>query len=516
MTSRTVASLETSLATALICCTTTSCVMVVESLRPNSEPGVNRLAQYPNAIRISSATIASAAPTPKKRLGMGRIVTVLSSGSVIRPRCSHVGDDERLIYVIFVLVAIFPALYVSRTLSRQTQLSRKYMRSLVSRWSVAIALTFSAPFVITAQTGKVAPLLDRELFFGNPEISGAQISPDGRYVSFLKPYKDTRNVWVKRASDPYSAAKLITNDTKRPVTQYFWSRDGKYILFVQDQGGDENFNVYAVDPASSPAAGQEVPTARNLTAAKGVRAIIYDVPKNDPDIMYVGINDRDKAWHDLYKVRISTGEKTLLRQNTERIAGWEFDNAGNLRLAVRTTDKGDTEILRVDPTGFTQVYSCNVFETCNPLRYDKSNTKVYMETNKGAPDLTRLVLFDPATKQETLVESDPLNRVDFGNASFSDVTNELVATAYVDDRARIYWKNPDWEKDYNIRKSKLPDEELNVGSTTNDERLWMIIANSDREPGERYLFDRSTKKLTFQYRVFDKLPREALAQVKPI
>ncbi|HYS69158.1 MAG TPA: hypothetical protein VEM14_02885, partial [Gemmatimonadaceae bacterium] len=390
------------------------------------------------------------------------------------------------------------------------------MRSLVSRWSVAIALTFSAPLVATAQTGKVAPLLDRELFFGNPEISGAQISPDGRYISFLKPYKDTRNIWVKRASEPFSAARLITNDTRRPVTQYFWSRDGKYILFAQDHLGDENFNVYAVDPAAAVPSGQEVPPARNLTAATGIRAIPYDLPRNDPDIIYVGINDRDKAWHDLYKVRISTGEKALLRQNTERIAGWEFDNAGNLRLAVRTTDKGDTEILRVDPTGFTQVYSCNVFETCNPLRYDKSNTKVYMETNKGAPDLTRLVLFDPATKQETLVESDPLNRVDFGNASFSDVTNELVATAYVDDRARIYWKNPDWEKDYNIIKSKLPDEELNVASTTNDERLWMIVANSDREPGERYLFDRNTKKLTFQYRVFDKLPREALAPVKPI
>ena len=136
--------------------------------------------------------------------------------------------------------------------------------------------------------------------------------------------------------------------------------------------------------------------------------------------------------------------------------------------------------LRVDPAGFTQVYSCNVFETCNPIRYDKSNTKVYMETNKGAPDLTRLVLFDPATQQEQLVESDPLNRVDFGNASFSDVTNELVATAYVDDRVRIYWKNPDWENDYKIIKSKLPDKELNVASTTKDERLWMIVANSDR------------------------------------
>src|ERR1700694_321074 len=346
------------------------------------------------------------------------------------------------------------------------------------RWALAIAVGFSAPQALPAQNGKLPPLIDRELFFGNPEISGAQISPDGRYISFLKPYKDTRNIWVKRTEDPYTAAKLITNDTKRPVTQYFWSRDGKYILFVQDQGGDENFNVYAVDPASKPAAGQGVPTARNITAAKGIRALIYSVPKNDPDIMYVGINDRDKAWHDLYRVRISTGERTLMRQNTERIAGWVFDNSGALRLAERTTDKGDTEILRVDPTGFTQIYSCTVFESCGPDRFNKDNTKVYMETNKGAPDLTRLVLFDPATKTEQLIESDPLNRVDFGNASFSDLTGQLVATAYVDERVRIYWKDTDWENDYKLIKSKLTGKEVNLGSMTSDEQQWMVVATS--------------------------------------
>ena len=390
------------------------------------------------------------------------------------------------------------------------------MRSISTRWAVALTIAVAVPSALTAQNGKPAPLIDREQFFGNPEISGAQISPDGRYISFLKPYKDTRNVWVKRTADPYSAARLITNDTKRPVSQYFWSRDGKYILFAQDQLGDENFNVYAVDPSAAVAAGSDVPAPRNLTAAKGVRAIIYSVPKNDPDVMYVGLNDRDKAWHDLYKVRISTGEKTLLRQNTERIAGWVFDNAGNLRLAVRTSDKGDTEILRVDPTGFKQIYSCNVFETCGPDRFNKDKTKVYMETNKGDPDLTRLVLFDPATQTEQLVESDPMNRVDFGNATFSDVTDEIVATSYEDDRARIYWKDKAWESDYNLIRSKLPGKEITPTSTTSDERMWMVVANSDREPGERYLFDRNTKKLTFQYRVFDKLPREALAAQKPI
>jgi dipeptidyl aminopeptidase/acylaminoacyl peptidase len=393
------------------------------------------------------------------------------------------------------------------------------MRSTVrkaARTALAAAIVFTSPIAAIAQSGKLPPLIDRELFFGNPEISGAQISPDGRYISFLKPYKDTRNIWVKRTGDPYSAAKLITNDTKRPVTNYFWSRDAKYILFAQDQLGDENFNVYAVDPSSSPAAGQEVPTARNLTAAKGARAMIYAVPRKDPDIIYVGLNDRDKAWHDLYRVRISSGEKTLMRQNTERIAGWVFDNAGTLRLAGRTTDKGDTEILRVDPTGFTQVYTCNVFETCGPDRFNEDNTKVYMETNKGAPDLTRLVLLDPVSKTEQLVESDPLNRVDFGGATFSDVTNELVATSYVDDRTRMYWKDKEWEKDYNFIKSKLPNKEIVPTSSTSDERLWMIVATSDREPGERYLFDRNTKQLTFQYRPFEKLPREALAPKKVI
>ncbi|HEY7785078.1 MAG TPA: hypothetical protein VIB00_10140, partial [Pyrinomonadaceae bacterium] len=184
--------------------------------------------------------------------------------------------------------------------------------------------------------GTQAPLIDRELFFGDPEISGAQISPDGKFIAFVKPFKGTRNIWVKRTEAPFDSAKPITNDIKRPVTQYFWSRDGKFIMFAQDQGGDENYNVYAVNPADSPASGQDVPAARNLTEAKGIRAAIYAVPRSDPDAIYVGINDRDKAWHDLYKVKISTGERTLVRQNSERITGWVFDLKDQIRLASRS------------------------------------------------------------------------------------------------------------------------------------------------------------------------------------
>ncbi len=360
------------------------------------------------------------------------------------------------------------------------------------------------------------PLLDRELFFGNPEISGAQISPDGRFIAFIKPYKETRNIWVKRADEPFDKARLITNDTKRPIPSYFWSRDGKYILFVQDKGGDENYNVYAVNPAEAPASGQEVPTARNLTEAKNVRAFIYDVPKSDPDTLFVGLNDRDPAWHDVYKVRISTGERTLIRKNTERIAGWTFDLNGSLRLAARVADNGDTEILRVDDGGFTKVYSCSVFESCGPARFHKDNKRVYFVTNKGDADLIRLTLFDPATGKEEFVESDPLNRVDLNAPIFSDATDELIGAAYEDERARVYWKNKAWEADYKLLERKLPGKDVNFGSATKDEQLMIVSATSDTEPGETYLFDRKTKKLTLQYRIREKLPREALAPMKAI
>lgn len=41
------------------------------------------------------------------------------------------------------------------------------------------------------------PLLDRELFFGNPQISSGKLSPDGKFISFMKPYQGIMNVCVK-------------------------------------------------------------------------------------------------------------------------------------------------------------------------------------------------------------------------------------------------------------------------------------------------------------------------------
>ncbi|MEQ1762251.1 MAG: S9 family peptidase [Pyrinomonadaceae bacterium] len=367
--------------------------------------------------------------------------------------------------------------------------------------------------IITAQQ---PALIDRELFFGNPEYAGAQISPDGKFISFIKPLDAVRNVWVKGFDEPFDKARPLTAEAKRPIGQYFWSRDSKYIMFVKDNDGDENFNVFMVNPAASPAAGAKVPAPLNLTNAKGVRVIIYNVPDTDPDHIYIGINDRDKAWHDLYKVQISTGSKALMRENKDRVTGWYFDNADNLRLATRSTPAGDTEVLSVNGADLKTIYSCDGFESCGPDSFDKDNKLVYFQTNKGGRDLTQFVLLDPQTGAEKFVEEDPLKRVDFGGASYSNVTKQLVATTYTDDKTRIYWKDKKFENDYNTIKKSLGDREIAFGSSTTDESKFIVSTFSDVDPGTVWTYDRKTKNLSTLYQVREKLPRASLSPMKAV
>jgi len=381
--------------------------------------------------------------------------------------------------------------------------------------SLVCVLLLASIATANGDTSTAPPLIDRDIIFGNPEIAAAQLSPDGKYISFLKPWKDTRNVYVKAVDEPFSAARLLTTETKRPVAGYFWTRDSKYILYAKDNDGDENYNVYAVDPSAKPAAGAEAPPSRDLTGLKGVRVMLYEVPKSDPDVVYIGLNDRDKAWHDLYKLKISTGEKTLMRKNTERITGWVFDLKGQLRMATRSAENGDTEMLRVDADGFTKVYSCSVFETCHPLQFQPGDQRLYMETNRGT-DLISLVLFDPQTSKTEMVESDPLGKVDFGGALFSEANDELVETWYIAARTKTYYKNKAFGDDVHWIEHKFPDQEIIVVSRTKDEQDWLVTAVSDTEPGEMLLFDRKTQTLTPEFKVREKLPRADLAQMKAV
>ena len=381
-----------------------------------------------------------------------------------------------------------------------------------------LALVVAATLVAPALPAVAAlpPIIDRSLIFGDPDIAGGQLSPDGIYMSFIKPYKDVRNVWVKKLDEPFSASRPVTAD-KQPVTAYFWSQDGKYVLYVQDKGGNENYHVYAVDVAASPEAASGVPPARDLTPVENVRAYIYAVPEKNPDVIIVGLNDRDQAYHDVYRVKIASGERELLIQNTQKVGFWIYDRSGNVRLAFRQKEDGGSEILRVDGKDLKSIYETTYLESASPIGWDVEEKRVYLSTNKGDDvDLTRLELMDPATGKTELIESDPEKQVDLEDVAFDEQTHELMATVYIGDRARVYPRTDRAREDLKRMKKKLPDGDFRMNSSTRDMRYSLVNVTGDVEPGSTYLYDRTTGGFTLQYRVRENLPREQLAEMKPV
>ena len=172
-----------------------------------------------------------------------------------------------------------------------------------------------------------------------------------------------------------------------------------------------------------------------------------------------------------------------------------------------------------------------MFEECSPVRFHKDNRRFYLAASKGAnADLLRLVSFDAETGAEKTIESDPARRVDLSDVIFSQVSNELVATVYNDERIRAYWRNKDFEADYKLLQKRFPNRhvsfgcssrytylwQVNSGCSSKDEKLWLVNIYGDTEPGETYLFDRRTKELKLQYKVRERLPREHLAEMRAI
>jgi dipeptidyl aminopeptidase/acylaminoacyl peptidase len=380
----------------------------------------------------------------------------------------------------------------------------------------SVFMTIISATTLVAQNPET-PILDRELFFGNPQIAGGKLSPDGKWISFMKPLNGIMNVWVKAFDQPFDEARPLT-DSARPMYGYSWTEDGRYILYAKDKDGDENINVFAVDPNASPLPGSQVPESRNLTPFEDVTAQIMHVSQSNPDRMWVSLNDRDKAWHDLYRLDVASGELVLVYENKDRITGYEFDWDDNLRLLSQTDEQGNTVLLRKDATGMTRIYETSVTESAAIAGWDADNQHIYLVTNKGDLDLSTLYKMNVETLAMELIESDPMGRVDFGALQMDRNTRQLISTSYTEDQTRYYWRDKNWESNYKFLQEKFPGREVSFQSATLDYKKFLVAVSGDRYAAEAWYFDAVTRELIHQYtpRPELKAVEEHLAPMKSV
>ncbi len=337
-------------------------------------------------------------------------------------------------------------------------------------------------------TGSSLPLLPRSLYFGNPERSSPALSPDGRLLGFLAPDAGVMNVFVGPAGDP-AAARPVTSDRLRGIRSWSWAKDGEHLLYMQDEGGDENWHVHAVAVAT----GED----RDLTPYPGVAAYIDRLSTERPHEIVVAMNDRDPQWHDRWTLDLRTGGRTLLLQNDGFVSAL-FD--ARFRLVATTGPRGDGGLVfrRAGPSGALEPWFEVGLEDANSTSLagvTRDGAVIYLLDARGR-DTEALFAVDAATGTATLVAEHA--GADAAALVEDPRTDRVTAVAF--DGLRRDWLALDPAVAADLAAlAAVRDGEVHVVSQTSDDALWTVAFVVDDGPVAYHLYERASRRATYLF-----------------
>lgn len=378
---------------------------------------------------------------------------------------------------------------------------RDFMKSGVFALS-AIALPAGALAQGAGAAGAVGRV-PRSVLFGNPMRAAGQLSPDGQWLSWIAPLEGVLNVWVAPLSEP-AKARALTASTRRPIRSYFWSAGSTHVLYIQDKDGDENWHVYVV-----PVSGGE---ARDLTPIAGVSAQVEGLSRDFPTTMVVGLNDRDKSWHDLWRVSILNGERERILENSQEFSGFLVDHRLAPRIATKARPEGGFTLFRLDGARAEQwrVIPPEDELTTSPTSFTRDGQTLYMTSSVGR-DRAALLEINWSSGAERVIAEHP--KADIGSALTDPETRRVQAAVANYTQAEYIVLDQAIAPDLTLLKSRLPGEVYVMSRTRADDK-WLVAATAAEQPGTYHLYDRKGGSITELFSTYPQLSGYRLAPMR--
>lgn len=374
-----------------------------------------------------------------------------------------------------------------------------------SVWLALVACTALIPATaaVAAAQDSGAGLIPRAEIFGNPDKTGAQISPDGKWIAYIAPRDGVLNVWVAPVDD-LAAAKPITNATERPIRQMFWANNSSVILYLNDKGGDENFLLYSADPATGE--------NKLITDFPNTRVIPFGGSETRPDEIVIGMNNRDPKWFDPYLLNTKTGQLTKIADNTSEYDGYIIDEDLKPRFATKATADGGSEVFKLDdklqPTLFTTIPFEDA-QTTGLAGLTSDGKTLYILETRGR-DKAAYTATDLETGKTTVVAEN--DKADIQGDISDPVTGRILA--YATHYLKTEWTavDPALQPDFDFLTANL-DGQWTFAGQSHDNNLWIIVNDPVTASVNYQLYDRAQKKLT---KLFDVRPALAGKTLAPM
>ena len=371
---------------------------------------------------------------------------------------------------------------------------------------------------------ELPPLIPREVLFGNPERLHPEISPDGKQLAWLAADKSgVLNVWVSAIDG--SNARTVTNETHRPVPWYKWSGDGKHILYLQDNDGNEIDHLFS--------ANLENKSARDLTPFPGVRAQNVLTDPQKPRFVLVALNKRDPHAFDMHRIDLETGAITLEAKNPGDVLTWKTDHDFVVRAATAFEGKTLRSIIRVRDAidkpwrdlvvmPFERALFAGEVVGGSLIAGFAPNGKSLLIHSALHSDKGRLVRVDLQNGDELgVVAQDPTCDVaeeglgDEPSVIINPVTHVLEAVKFEHATSRWIFLEPELEADFE-KIGRDASGFVDLISRDRADRNWIVSAQRSDTPDAYFVFNRDTKKITSLFKEVSALSRFVLAKKKSV
>ena len=350
-----------------------------------------------------------------------------------------------------------------------------------------------------------AELIPLEVLLGNPEKVQPHVSPDGKRMSYIAPVDGVLNVWVGTVGgDDY---RPVTNDTDRGIRQYTWCHDNRHLVYIQDQGGDENWRVYTVDLDT----GETV----DRTPFDGVQAQILAHRKAFPNEILIGLNKDNPQLHDVWHLDLASGELKKIAENPGFIA-WVVDADLKVRGGMAPQPDGGFVIVVRDSEGADWqpllVISSDDALSSGPIGFTKDGKAMYLQSSVDA-NSARLVKRDIATGAEEVLAADPT--YDVVGVMIHPDSREPQAAMFLKEKLDYAILDPSIQGDVDAIKKIEPGCDFHIVDRDHADQTWLVAFDDDDGPVKYYAFDRSTKQAVFLFVHNTELNNYELAPMEP-
>lgn len=359
-------------------------------------------------------------------------------------------------------------------------------------------LIFSSAFL----QGK--ELIPRSLIFEAPEKLNPQISPDGKYISYLAPIDQVMNVWIRTIG--INDDKPLTRDTKSGINMYKWTKNGKYILFIQDKNGDQNWHLFAIDIKKRK--------TRDLTPFSDVSVGFIADSLEKPDEILIVMNKENRLVQDVYKLNIVDGSISLIQKNPGNVVHWVTNSKLEILGAVTVMPNGGGALMYRENTDavWKEFLSWNQDDNVRSLGMT-ADGRYWILLHNINSDLMRIVKKDLKTKEETVIYSP--KKADTFDVMMDKETGYPIGALEVYDSS--YWQALDkrYIKDFKYLNS-FGERFYGIANTDREKDNWLIYSLEQGHPINYYLYNHKDIKLTFLFSHRSKLEKYDLPKMETV